>query len=141
MHVVYQSEYYFYLNLELLNLQWFCVALYSQDCLLGWGNCGMAFHSLLPPWWSFVGLFTWSVYWLDMTPFLKYASCPLQLYHGSKVHPCWLDVPLLKSLCNVYFLNFMYYRLNYPRYKSSTHLKAQPKTIFIQLLCWMSLMV
>ena len=104
--------------------------MYRQDCLLGWGNGGMAFHSLLLPWCLFVGSYTWSVSWLDMTPFLKYASCPLQFYHSSKVHTCYDS--FFEIMCNVYLLNFhVFFWLNYLMYMSSMHFKSST-----YLLCW-----
>lgn len=69
----------------MLNVFGGSILIHRQDCLLGWGNGGKAFRSLLQQWLLFVGLSTWFAFWLDTTIFLKYASCHLQLYRASKV--------------------------------------------------------
>lgn len=68
----------------MLNVFGGSILIHRQDCLLGWGNGGKAFRSLLQQWLLFVGLSTWFAFWLDTTIFLKYASCHLQLYRASK---------------------------------------------------------
>lgn len=61
------------------------ILVHRQDCKLELGNGGIVFPSLHQPWLLFAVLFTSFAFWLDMTPFMKYASCQRLLFRIFKV--------------------------------------------------------